>query len=81
MTTELENYKKVFARVFDLGQDVDIENLEYQGIDEWDSVGHMALIANLETEFSIELDVDDVIDFSSFKVGAALMGKYGIQLT
>ena len=44
----------------------------------WDSVGHMSLIAALEDAFGIVLDVDDIIDFSSFEKGKEILGKYDV---
>lgn len=76
----LEKYSDLFRRVFNIEGEQAIESLEYQGIKEWDSVGHMALIASIENEFSIQLDVDDVIDFSSFSEGKKILAKYGIAL-
>jgi len=55
------------------------EKLEYQSIETWDSVGHMALIAELEDVFDISLEMDDVIDFGSYMTGIKTMEKYGVQ--
>lgn len=52
--------------------------LEYNAIDEWDSIGHMSLIAALEEAFSISMDIDDVIEFGSFDKGFELLAKYGV---
>ena len=57
-----------------------MENLEYNKIEEWDSIGHMTLIAELEQIFEISIDTDDVIDFSSFKKGKQIVKKYGINV-
>ena len=53
--------------------------LAYQDIPEWDSVGHMNLMNALEEKFKIELDIDDIIDFSSFEKGKEILLKYGIE--
>ena len=73
-----EKYTNVYIRVFSIENNEEIEKLEYQAIPEWDSVGHMSLIASLETDFDVELDVDDVIDLSSFNVGKEILQKYGV---
>jgi acyl carrier protein len=54
--------------------------LEYQSILEWDSVGHMTLVATLEEVFDIMLDTDDIIDFSSYEKGKEIMKKYDVEL-
>ena len=76
--TDLEKYTKIFAESFDYSGDVSV--LEYQSITEWDSVGHMQLMAALEDSFSIEMDVDDIIDFSSFNKGIEILSKYDVAL-
>ena len=55
------------------------EKIKYNEIPEWDSIGHMTLMSGLEEEFSITMDTDDIVDFSSFKKGFEILGKYGIK--
>lgn len=61
-------------------EEQDLANLKYQGVATWDSVGHMALMAALEDAFGIELDIDDIIEFSSFAVGQTILAKYNVTL-
>ena len=54
-------------------------SLEYQSIKSWDSVGHMALVAELEDVFDIMLEMDDIVDFGSYETGIETMKKYGVE--
>lgn len=72
-------YKNTFCETFEVELD-GLNDLEYQSIQAWDSVGHMALIAALEESFEIEMDIDDIIDFSSYKVGKKILKKYGVTI-
>lgn len=75
----LEKYNKAFRDSFEL-TDTQLAGLTYQGIDLWDSVGHMTLIANLEETFDIMMETDDIIDLSSYEKGIEILAsKYGIQ--
>ena len=74
----LERYKKVFIETFEINES-QLENLNYQDIAQWDSLGHMSMIGSLEDEFDIMLEMDDIIDFSSFKKGMETLSKYGIS--
>jgi acyl carrier protein len=78
--TDLEKYKACFVKAFELKGDAGVESLEYEAVPEWDSVGHMTLIANLEDDFGIEMRTDDIVDFSSFETGKKILANYGIQL-
>ncbi len=77
--TNLEKYTKVFTETFTIS-DEQTQNLEYQAIPEWDSVGHMGLIAELEEAFDIMFDTEDIIDFSSFEKGKEILKKYGVEI-
>jgi acyl carrier protein len=73
-----EKYKKVFSTTFEMKNNFD-EKLEYNSIEAWDSIGHMNLISNLEEEFKISLETDDIVDFSSFNKGKEILKKYKIS--
>jgi len=76
----LEKYNSAFKTAFDLTETDLNDDLVYQSIAEWDSVGHMALIAELENSFDIMVDTEDIIDFSSYNKGKELLKKYNIEL-
>lgn len=65
-----------FRRGLNLDSSVDLSHMEYQQSPGWDSVGHMALVVALEQEFDCMLDMDDVLDMSSYEKAVAIMAKY-----
>jgi hypothetical protein len=75
--TNLEKYNAAFTSTFMLDASK-LPGLKYQGIETWDSVGHMALMASLEESFGIEMDIDDIIGFSSYEVGQESLSRYGV---
>ena len=77
--TNLEKYNQAFMESFGVTE-ADLAALAYQGIEDWDSVGHMQLIAALEDAFDIMFDTDDIIDFSSYEKGKEFMKKYEVEL-
>jgi len=74
-----ERYDKVFCDVTQVTTD-QLSELKYRGVELWDSVGHMTLMAALEDEFDIMLDTDDIIDFSSYEKGKEILKKYDIVI-
>jgi acyl carrier protein len=80
MMNNREKYDEAFIETFGLKQDQLNSSLEYQSINAWDSVGHMALIAELEDVFDIMLEMDDIVDFGSYETGIKTMGKYGVDI-
>jgi acyl carrier protein len=75
-----EKYDNVFLESFSISAEMLNDDLVYQCIPAWDSVGHMGMIAGLEETFDIMLETDDIIEFSSYKAGMGLLKKYGIEI-
>jgi len=73
----LEKYDKVFVKCFKIKKEK-LKKLKYESIPKWDSVGHMAMIGSLEDAFKISMEMDDIIDFSSYEVGKKILKKYKI---
>ena len=73
-------YNLAFMTAFDINSGALGPGLKYESIQEWDSIGHMGLIAELEDSFDISMEMDDIIDFSSYKKGIELIAKYGVEL-
>ncbi len=79
MSTE-ERYKKVFIDTLSIDKDKFTDDVKYNDIPEWDSIGHMTLMSAIEEEFKITLETDDIIDFSSFTKGKEILNeKYGVE--
>lgn len=74
-----DKYDSIFVEVFEIDASQLNDSLEYQSITEWDSVGHMSLMAALEDEFDIMLEMDDIIDFGSYLTGIETLKKYGVE--
>lgn len=78
-TINENKYDKVFIETFSIKKKDLNSKLKYESITEWDSVGHMTMIAGLEETFDITMDMDDIIDFSSYDYGKKLLKKYKIK--
>mgnify|MGYP001471535086 FL=1 len=71
-------YQDIFIKSLSINSNKFNENMKYNEIPEWDSIGHMTLMSGLEEGFNITMDTDDIVDFSSFKKGKEILKKYKI---
>lgn len=71
---------EVFAAALDLPAGTNIEALEIGVNPEWDSVAHMALVAELENRFGISLETDDLVAMSSFAASIEILKRYGVAV-
>jgi acyl carrier protein len=74
-----EKLKTAFTNAIGISPDIDFDSVAYGETDGWDSVAHMALVAEIESAFDIMLDTDDVIAMSSFPEAKRILGKYGVD--
>jgi acyl carrier protein len=75
-----EKYEQIFIECFSVEKEVLNEKFVYQCVAEWDSVGHMGMIAAIEDTFDIMMETDDIIDFGSFTKGKEILAKYEVVL-
>ena len=74
-----KKYQHIFIKSLSIDSNKFNENIKYNEIPEWDSIGHMKLISGLEEGFNISMETDDIVDFSSFKKGIEILKKYSIS--
>lgn len=72
---QLKLYDDCFCKILKIKVNK-LKNLKYNEIPEWDSIGHMSLISELEEGFEINIDTDDMVDFSSYEKGIEILKKY-----
>ena len=74
-----KKYEKIFIKALSVDKSKFTEKIEYNEIPEWDSIGHMTLISELEEGFKITIETDDIIDLRKKKKGIEILKKYKIK--
>ncbi|MHA6481259.1 acyl carrier protein [Paenibacillus sp. strain BS8-2] len=74
-----QKLRESFAESLGLKLEQITDELTYNSIPEWDSIGHMALISEIDAQFDTMLDTDDVLAMSSFAKAKEILTKYDIE--
>ena len=74
-----ERLNKCFEESLGIPADQVVDTLAYNSIKQWDSVGHMALVAALEREFNVMLDTDEIIALSSVSAAREILGNHDVS--
>ena len=74
----LEKYDKIFVERFGVKPE-QLAGLAYKSVPAWDSVGHMELLVEIGEEFGLELEMEDMVDFSSYEAGKRILAKHGVE--
>ncbi|KAA0543384.1 acyl carrier protein [Bacillus sp. BGMRC 2118] len=75
----IEKYKKAFINVLDIEEDDVNEELALGKTSEWDSIGHMALISEIEDVFDVFIDSEWITEFNSYQSGIELLERLGVD--
>lgn len=74
-----QKLREIFAESLGIDLATVTDDLTYNGIPEWDSIAHMALISEIDDQFDTMLDTDDVLDMSSFAKAKEILTKYDVE--
>lgn len=64
---------EVFRAVFELPADADPTQIRQVTTKAWDSLGHVSLVAALESEFEVEITAVDSIEITSYEAAHLLV--------
>lgn len=68
-----------FASALGMEQKLIHDDLTYNTLANWSSVSHMTLITELEEQFQIMLEPEDIINLSSVKKAREILIKNGVS--
>jgi acyl carrier protein len=68
-----------FSRALGIPLERVTDDLAYNTIKEWDSVGHMALVVELEGAFDVMFDTDDILGMSTVAKAREILSRYGAK--
>lgn len=70
---------EAFSQALGVPKQTITDELAYRSVPQWDSVAHMALIAELESRFNVMLDTDEILDLSTVAIARKILSKHGID--
>ena len=78
MTQENERkLAEVFRAVLSLGPDSDVTDVRQLTTPGWDSLAHVSLVAAIESEFGVSIDIADSIALTSFRAATLYLKEQG----
>lgn len=77
--TNLEKFNGIFKKIFNVPED-QLESLAYKETSEWNSMAQIALVAELEDQFDLDFDTDDIFQLKSYLIGKNILAtKFGVN--
>ena len=75
----LKRYQSVFMDIFDVPAEVLNDDFAFVNTENWDSITHMGLIADLETAFDVMFDTEEILNFGSYENGKRILKSKGVD--
>ncbi|EGP4984162.1 acyl carrier protein [Enterococcus faecium] len=74
-------YKKIFIENLQLPEGFEeFSSLTIENTSNWDSLAQITLISDIETEFDIELETEDILLLNSFNAGIEILKEKGVYI-
>ena len=65
--TTFEKIREIIATTLNVAPEIITESLSIGDIEQWDSMGNIAIIAAIEAQMGIEFPIDDLFELNSVK--------------
>lgn len=76
----MEQLNSILSELFGLKSNDISDQIAMKETPKWDSLTHMKLIASIEDNFNIELEMDDVMDMTTIgNIRLILKDKYSVE--
>jgi hypothetical protein len=77
--SNLDRLRDAFRTGLMLPADYAVDALEYRGVEQWDSLAHLTLVAEIENAFGVSINTDDVIDLDSFAKAVEILQTHDVE--
>jgi len=74
-----DKLRECFTRSLNIPPERVTDELAYNTLKEWDSVGHMVLVAEIEGTFDDMFDTDDILGMSTVAKAREILTRYGVS--
>ncbi len=71
-----QEIKQIMSKVFDLGIDTIGDNATQKDIIKWDSLNHLNLVVEIEDNFDISIEPEDISEMLSIDQILLVVNKY-----
>ncbi len=75
----LKKYNAIFCKVFNVSENILNEGFSFKDVPQWDSVAHLSLISEIEDQFDVFLESEDILHYGSYLNGIEILKRYGVE--
>jgi acyl carrier protein len=73
-----EKLREIFRTVLDVNADFDVQSVRRVAESRWDSLAHTSMVAAIESEFGLRLEIADMDRMTSYAATRMLLEEKGL---
>lgn len=77
--TAVQRVGKAFSEAFGVPAETITAQTTPQDVQKWDSIGHMNLVAAMESEFGLQFEVDEIMEMATVAKILEILEKRGVK--
>ncbi|MBI0582829.1 MAG: acyl carrier protein [Methanomassiliicoccus sp.] len=72
----LATLRTIFREELNISDQDLVDSTAYNGLEAWDSLTHLKIVARIEEAFTVEMEVDDIIAMENFGKAKEIVSRY-----
>ena len=78
---EKDRLRELLIEFFELAPETTTENIVQEGLAKWDSLAMVRLIAEIQTAFGVQFDVDEIDQLTSYSQIRRALDRKGVEVS
>jgi acyl carrier protein len=77
---DINKYNNIFSEIFSTNVEMLNDEFKKENVDNWDSITQLSLVDQIEEEFNVMFEPEEIIGLTSYKIGKEILRSKGVLL-
>ncbi len=77
---DINKYNYIFSEIFSTNVEMLNDEFKKENVDNWDSITQISLVDQIEEEFNVMFEPEEIIGLTSYNIGKEILRSKGVLL-
>jgi acyl carrier protein len=77
---DINKYNNIFSEIFSTNVEMLNDEFKKENVDNWDSITQLSLVDQIEGEFKVMFEPEEIIGLTSYNIGKEILRSKGVLL-
>jgi acyl carrier protein len=78
--SDINKYNNIFSEIFSTNVKMLNDEFKKENVDNWDSITQLSLVDQIEGEFNVMFEPEEIIGLTSYNIGKEILRSKGVLL-